>query len=266
MDGSSLPYLHIENALSEADIAELVAACKQQLQSRQIPCYALLDRLDLPAFVKIKGIVEREVGRTLFYLNDFYIYTDRSFKTEWHIDTELFTFDRAINAWILLSPSQVDDPLGFIGAINVGVEEQFHKVRFQDDTYVFEDYFFGKETRRSAADIEAGLIHTPQIRVGDVLIFDPRRFHRTMVDLAKHAISIKFVMPGSAGFLSPVQVDSFFWPEVGLFNKLVKAAKDWDQVIAGIRACLQDEEGRGKLSSGFYPEKFDLYTKMIASL
>ena len=77
---------------------------------------------------------------------------------------------------------------------------------------------------------------------------------------------MKFVFGKRKGFLSPTQVPSMFWPEVKTFNDIVKAADRWEDVLTGIREALKSEDGKKKLSSGFYPEKFELYKQMVQTL
>ena len=100
------PYLLLQNVLDRDDIACLLEACKARLDRDSIPCFAMIDHQETPTFTKIVSAVTAQIGEPMNYLNDFYIYTDSTFKTNWHMDTELFTFESAINAWILLSPEQ----------------------------------------------------------------------------------------------------------------------------------------------------------------
>lgn len=260
------PYLLVQNALTEGDVQFLKQACKRHLDQERMPCYVLLNNLESPTYLKVKEVLEKKIGETLHYLNDFYIYTDSTFKTNWHMDTELFALDRAINAWILLSPDQIEDPLGFIDQINDSPERRFHSVRIDGDKCTFGNYSTGDSMLRSLATVEATQIHTPRVKIGDILVLDPMRFHKTNVDTPKHALAFKFVMKSRHGFLSQDQVNSFFWPEVDIFNRLVKAAPSWDAVVDGIRQALASEAGRKELSAGFYPDKFDLYRRMAASL
>lgn len=266
MPDLAAPYAHIRNALSAEDVDFLRDACKRHILKEGIPCYALVNDLESPTFINIKAAIENLIGEPSYYLNDFYIYTDSSFKTNWHMDTELFTFERALNAWILLSPDLVEDPLGFIADINESPAQTFHSVRIQGDKCSFGNYSSGEMTVRSLAAIEAEQIHTPAISVGDILVLDPKRFHRTNTQSSKHAISFKFVLRGPNGFLSTKQVDPHFWPEVAIFNGLVKKADSWENVIDGIRRALSSEATRTELSAGFYPGKFELYRRMVVSL
>lgn len=260
------PYLIVNNALTAEDVEFLKQSCKRHLHQERIPCYVLLNDLGSSTYLKIKKTLEQRIGETLYYLNDFYIYTDDTFKTNWHMDTELFTLDRAVNAWILLSPDHVEDPLGFIDQINDSPELSFHSVSIDGDKCTFGNYCTGDSSVESLATIEATQIHTPRIEMGDILLLNPKRFHKTNTAIPKHALALKFVLKGRHGFLSPNQVDSYFWPEVDIFNRLVKAAPNWDSVVDGIRQSLTSEAGRKELSAGFYPDKFELYRRMAASL
>ena len=263
---SGMPYLHIHDVLDQDDISYLKNGCMEVLERDRVPCFSLIDRLDSETVQKIKAALEAEIGEELFYLNDFYIYTDDTFKTAWHVDTELFSFDRAINAWILLSPDEVADPLGFIGGLNTSPDNYFHSVVWQDEQFVFSDYHSRRKVTYSKIDIEAKHVHTPVIHKGDVLAIDPSRFHMTNVSSPKHAVAIKFLLKSEAGFLSKKQVHPILWPEVKTFNKLVKGTVDWSEVVDGIRVALKTEEGRKVLSSGFYPEQFDMYREQLRSI
>src|SRR5215510_14665660 len=107
------PFVRMQGVLNEEDIAFLKRACKSHFAQVDGPCYTLIDDQEAPTLQKIRQLLEGHVRRPLFYLNDFYLYTDDTFATSWHMDTELFTFAHALNAWILLSPDQVVDPLCF---------------------------------------------------------------------------------------------------------------------------------------------------------
>lgn len=266
MLSDSRPYLHLRQVLTDSDLSYLREACKLHIYATGIPCYALVGNLDSPTCQKIQGLIEERLGETLYYLNDFYLYTDASFKTNWHMDTELFTFSRAINAWILLSPSLVDDPLGFIDRINDAPDRQFHSIKVQGDHCRFGNYFTGATFSKTLAAVEAEAIHTPLIEMGDILLLNPGRFHKTNTQTAKHAIALKFLLRGREGFLSTQQVDPTFWPEVAVLSDLVRRSGNWNQVIKEIQRALSNEESRKSLSAGFYPEKFDLYRRMVATL
>jgi hypothetical protein len=263
---SGAAYLHLKGVLDEHDINYLKNGCKEVLETERIPCFSLIDRLESKTVTKIRAALEEKIGEELFYLNDFYIYTDSSFKTAWHMDTELFSFDRAVNAWILLSPEEVSDPLGFIDGLNASPENYFHSVTSEEGNFVFSEYHKGRRMTCSVSEIEARQIHTPVVHMGDILAIDPGRFHKTNVSSPKHAISVKFLLKGEDGFLSKKQVRSVLWPEVKTFNKLVKGTTDWSQVIDGIRSALRTDEGRKTLSSGFYPAQFGVYLERVRSI
>ena len=127
-------FQHLRNVLTENYITSLKQACKRHLsQEEAIPSYTLIDSLDIPAFTKIKRTLEEQTGETLYYLNDFYIYTDDTFGASWHMDTELFTFEHALNAWILLSPNRSTDPLCFIDQLNDTPERYYHGLDIDGD-------------------------------------------------------------------------------------------------------------------------------------
>ncbi|MGE0597712.1 MAG: hypothetical protein AB7P07_15225, partial [Hyphomonadaceae bacterium] len=122
------PFVVLRDALSMDDIAFLREACKDRLARDGIPCFAMIDHQETPTYRKIVDTLTQAIGEKLNYLNDFYIYTDETFKTNWHMDTELFTFESAINAWILLSPDQVNGPLGLLDDINRDEQRYYHSV------------------------------------------------------------------------------------------------------------------------------------------
>jgi hypothetical protein len=74
------------------------------------------------------------------------------------------------------------------------------------------------------------------------------------------------VYEGDHGLLSDKQVPSMLWPEVKLFNRLVKQTPRWEDVVRGIREALQTDDGLKTLNAGNYPEKVELYKKMVQLL
>lgn len=266
MFDTGVPFAHLPGVLDAEDLDFLVRSCRQQLETEHVPCFSLIDRLNSPTYRKIEAAVAELAGQSVYYLNDFYIYTDSSFKTSWHIDTELFSFDRAINAWILLSPDEVDDPLGFIKDLNSGPDDFFHSVTVDGDEMAFSEYHHRKTLSRSLDEVESSQVHTPHIDRGDILVIDPSRFHKTNLSSPKHVVAIKFILEGANGFLSPNQVHPILWPEVKTFNGLVKGADSWDEVLDRTRQALQTEEGKATLSSGFFPDKFEMYLERVRSL
>jgi hypothetical protein len=260
------PYLHMENVLSFDDIQYLKEACKRQLFREGIPCFVLIRDLEAPTVIKIKAAIERRINESLYYLNDFYMYTDSSFRASWHMDTELFSFEDAVNAWILLSPNLIESPLAFVNNINRQPENVLHDVRISGDECKFANYCTGEETSISLRKIESERIQSPCIKAGDILLFNPKQFHRTNVNFTKHVLVLKFLIKGAGGFLARSQVNETLWPEVGMFNKFLKDAQTWDSVLDRVRGALKSDEGRKALSAGFYPAKFDLYRRMVTSL
>lgn len=261
------PYVVLRQALDGEDIAFLRQACKDRLSRDAIPCFALIDHRDHPTYRKIESAIRDQLGEPIHYLNDFYIYTDKSFRTGWHMDTELFTFEFAVNAWILLSPDRIENPLGFIPDINVDNDFYFHSVTIEGDDATFRNYRTGKTHQRSVKAIEEGQAATPEINVGDILLINPKLYHKTNVETPKHAFALKFVYGGSRkGCLSPKQVPSILWPEVKTFNDVINKTESWEDFVDGLREQLKTEDGRVKLSSGFYPDKFDLYRKMVETI
>ena len=73
--------------------------------------------------------------------------------------------------------------------------------------------------------------------------------------MQKHCVAIKFVYEGDHGLLSDKQVPPMLWPEVKLFNRLVKQTARWEDVVRGVREALQTDEGLKTLNAGNYPEK-----------
>jgi hypothetical protein len=266
MKEPAIPYLHLQNAITADDIDYLKTACKQYLLQEGIPCYVLVNRLNDAPCLKLKELLEHHLGERLYYLNDFYLYTDSSFKTNWHMDTELFTFDRAINAWILLSPDVIEDPLGMINHINDAPDAYFHSVKIDNGRCLFGDYRTGRTAVKSVVSVEAEQIHTPRLALGDVLVFNPKQFHRTNVAVPKHALAVKYVLKGKQGFLSPNQVDRYLWPEVAIFNALVRNAQRWEDVLGGLRTALTSQPARRTLTTGPFPDRFEFYKQMVASL
>lgn len=261
------PYVVLRDALDMEDIRVLREACKDRLNRDGIPCFAMIDHQETPTYRKIVDVLTKAVGEKLNYLNDFYIYTDETFKTNWHMDTELFTFESAINAWILLSPDEVNGPLGFISDINRDTARYYHSVAIDGDDATFRNYRNGKSEKRSLAEIEANQNRTPKINLGDILVINPKLFHRTTIDAPKHAFALKFIYGAAEKkCLSSTQVPSMFWPEVKTFNDVIKAAPTWDHFVDGLRDQLKTEDGRTKLSSGFYPDKFGLYRDKVQAL
>lgn len=73
-------------------------------------------------------------------------------------------------------------------------------------------------------------------------------------------------MKGEAGFLSDAQVPSLFWAETGIFNKILKNAGCWGDVLEKLRERLQTPDGRTALSAGFFPERMPLDREVVGQL
>lgn len=97
-------FARIPGILTSKDLDFLKQVCKGQMRSRGIPCFSLLEHLSALTFRTIQQCVDNHAGETACYLNDFYLNTDSTFRTSWHVVTELFAFGTAVNAWVLLSP------------------------------------------------------------------------------------------------------------------------------------------------------------------
>ena len=260
-------FMLLRGALTATDVAFLKRACQHHLAHEDsISSYVLVDNLSSPVYQKIKQILERQIDQTLYYLNDFYFYTDDTFQANWHMDTELFTFDHCMNAWILLSPGEVQNPVAFISGINDSPSNYYHSLKIKEDECIFVNYCNRKQETKSLKLIEAEKIDTPLLKVGDILVINPKTFHRTNTTKPKHAIIIKFLVKGKKGVFSETQVPEMFWLETALFNELVNNASQWEDVLGALRQKLKTPEGRKTLSAGFYPEKIDFYKRMVKLL
>lgn len=260
-------FLNLEGALDLDDIAFLISRCKSNFQQIDaIPSYLLIDHLGSECFKKVQHLVQDAVGEEVFYLNDFYIYTDESAQAHWHVDTELFTFERAYNAWILLSPDMAESPLAILQDKNDSNDNYFHAVKVDDGQCKFGNYKNGRSTVETLDHIGSNKIAAPNVTVGDVLLLDPKKFHKTNIKAPKHAIAIKFVAKGGHGFRSSMQVPSMLWPETKVFNTILKHADNWDNVIAYIRTALSQPKERQALSGGFFPERLSLYREKMTEL
>lgn len=257
----------LKGVLSAEDIDALKSACKKHLQEPDpIPCYVLLNGGPNATINKIEKHVGEALGRTPYYLNDFYFYSDNSFGAQWHVDTELFTFDECWNAWILLSPDEITNPLAIMGDMNGSPEDYFHSLKIEDENVIFQNYRNGKQSSRTISEIDRNKLDTPKIEAGDIFLFNPKLFHKTNTTVPKHAMVIKYVLKGPDGFASKSQVPPMFWPEVRTFNRMLKGADDWNVFLSSLRSAIRDPEQRKALSAGFFPEKIPLYKEMSATL
>jgi hypothetical protein len=257
----------LKGALTKEDLNFLKRACRDYLgKEDSIPSYVLLDILDAPTCQKIVKTIENETGQDVYYLNDFYIYSDDAFGAKWHMDTELFTFNDCLNAWILLSPHELRNPLAMLESPNESTENYYHSVKIEGDEATFVNYRNGSKKPTSLDTMEAEKIETPLIQEGDILLLNPKKFHKTNTTVPKHALVLKFVIKGKEGFFSESKVPPMFWSEIAIFTELLKKSDKWDDFLESLKQELKTPKGRKALSAGFFPEKIDLYKKMVATL
>ncbi|MFY0614368.1 MAG: phytanoyl-CoA dioxygenase family protein [Hyphomicrobiaceae bacterium] len=266
-DTSDNQFHLLSGVLTESDLATLVDICRDNLAKPDaVPCYALIDKLSHPILKKIQYAVGQCVGSRLNYLNDFYIYTKGNVQANWHMDTELFTFENSCNAWILLSPDEVASPLAIMRGLNEPNGPYYHSAEAEGETYTFTNYKSGDKTAVSDEAMEAGKIEAPDVRRGDILVFNPKRFHKTNIQSPKHVLALKYVVSGPSGFKSQEQIPGLLWPETRLLNKLLKQEGPWSDVLAGIRDALATEKGRASLAAGNFPERTKLYRDALNEL
>ena len=261
----------LEQALTPGDISELKDACKTHLnREKSTPCYLFLDRQSEPIVEKVKAAVERIAGTRVYYLNDFYLYTDGTARTDWHVDNEMYTFGRAYNAWILLSPDEIPSPLAIMPGYNTSSDNHFHDIKADEsgEKLVFTNLRNGSRSEATVAQIEAGKVAAPDVRVGDILVFDPGRFHKTNIESPKHIISFKFVAKtkDNDSFKSPMQVPGMFWPETKIFNDAIKASDSWSEVLDRIREALSTSKGREVLTAGCFPDRIELFREKVKTI
>lgn len=230
-----------------------------------MPCYALIDKQGSAILQKISKLVTASVQSTANYLNDFIFFTDEGFSTDWHIDTELFCFKNAVNAWILLYPDQIANPLAFIDGFNGNEGERFHSIQNEGDSIYMVNYSTNDLREFTYEEIDQITIGTPKVECGDMLLLDPRYFHKTNTTLAKSACAIKFILGNHADWMSDDQVPGVLWPEVDVYNDIVNSAVNWTDVLREIRARVTDCDLSSPLLAGFYPEKFKYLRSRIES-
>ena len=260
-------FLVAKALLTFDDISHLKKACQLHLEEQDsISAYVMIDQQRSAVLKKIKDAAQQATDRSLHYLNDFYSYTDKTFAPDWHIDTEQFSFQECLNAWILLSPSKVQNPISFMKGINEPGSKQFHTSRIQGDRCVFVNLKRNEWFEKPLAEIVEEQMSTPLIEAGDVLFFNPGLFHKIGQLDPTHALVMKFAAKGNSGFRSDQQVPAMFWPEVDLFNKMLADAGSWDAFLGAVREQLATPKGRALLSAGFYPDNIELYRKMVRTL
>jgi ectoine hydroxylase-related dioxygenase (phytanoyl-CoA dioxygenase family) len=259
--------LIIRAALSDSFLSDLVDFVHKQLMGgRGFSSFLFIDEVSHPLIRKLQQLAEMAVGQPLHYLNDFYLYTDSGAQAEWHIDTEMFSFDKAVNVWVGLDQETKIDPIAFISDVNENDDNYFHSIRRVDDQYEFMNLADFEEKSLSVEVVEDARIRCGDVAKGDVLLINPKRFHRTNSSRPKHAFIVKFVMPGPAGLRSPRAVPAVLWPEVALFDEVIRQADDWPAALATIRSGLADRERRSALTAGFFPERLALFQQKIGEL
>lgn len=266
MSGLERTFVHLRGVLQESDLAFLRERCRAQLREEHVSCYALLDHQDAPTALELTELVREAVGAPVHYLNDFYLHSDAGCSSGWHTDTELYTFARALNAWVPLAPERVAAPLQVLRGVNEDARESYHTIAVDGDVCELGNLCTGASTRIALETVEARAEAAPDVELGDVLLFDPCRFHRTSGGLPRHCHVTKFVVGDLRDCLSDQQVPELFWPEVGLLDGLVRTADTWADVLEGLRRALRDEEGRRALTAGFYPDRFPLYERAVEAI
>jgi hypothetical protein len=261
-----LPFIHIKQAFSAAEITQLKTIYAHHAPSSGLPCYAFIDKLDHPLFNKLSNLILSHLKFKPLYLNDFFFSTGNMFSTPWHVDTELFIFKYAINAWILLEPLSIDNPLGFVAEVNNPGAQFFQAVEAESGQLLFIDFTSSDILEIAEKDIESRHIHTPRIEVGDLLLIDPMRFHRTNTSSSKGACVFKFVYSDNASLLRDSHLPSAMWPEISLYKSFLDSTESWEEFIAAICRELSHNGSNSPLVSGFYPDNFSYLVQKASEL
>ena len=258
MPGLSNPYILLRGALSPQDIESLRRTYSSYVPSSGLPCYAFLADQENPVLQQISAACESALSARVHYLNDFFFYTDKAFSTPWHVDTELYVFKTAVNAWILLEPDYIENPLGFISQLNNPSGPIYHSAEAEGDDLVFVNYATQELIELSNAEVESGALGTPGITAGDILLIDPQRFHRTNTSIPKGACVFKFVYSDDDCLMSTEAMPEFLWPEVPLYKRLLAASNgSWEHFLELVQKEITINDRDSALVSGFYPENFD---------
>jgi hypothetical protein len=250
------PFIHIKQAFSVAEITQLKAIYADHAPSSGLPCYAFLDKFDHPLIKKLSDLIFSRLKCQPLYLNDFFFSTGDVFSTPWHVDTELFIFQYAVNAWILLEPSRIDNPLGFVAGVNEPGTQQFQSCESESDQLLFIDFTSNDILEITEEEVESRHIRTPLIEVGDLLLIDPMRFHRTNTSSPKGACVFKFVYSDTDLLLRDFHLPSAMWPEIGLYKSILDSTQGWDEFLAAIANEVFLNGSNSPLISGFYPDNF----------
>ena len=250
------PFIHIKQAISAEEITQLKTIYANHAPSSGLPCYAFIDKLDLPLFKKLSDLTFSRLKCRPLYLNDFFFSTGNVFSTPWHVDTELFIFQYAVNAWILLEPSSIDNPLGFIAGVNEPGTQYFQSVESESGQLLFVDFTSNDIQETSEEEVESTHIRTPRIEVGDILLIDPMRFHRTNTSSPKGACVFKFVYSNTDSLLRQSHLPSAMWPEIALYKSFYDSTQSWDEFLAAVANEVSRNGSNSLLISGFYPDNF----------
>jgi ectoine hydroxylase-related dioxygenase (phytanoyl-CoA dioxygenase family) len=257
----------IRSALGRGEIAQLTRAVNRCMHSGPaISSFVYLEDTTNPVLAKIQAVAERALGRKLLYLNDFYLYTDGSFQANWHIDTEMFSFEQAVNVWIPLDDTVKANPIAFISGVNDRSDRYYHSISTSGSNYEFMNLVNFNEEARTIDEVEDTRIPSGDVAFGDILLLNPRRFHRTNSGSPKHAFIIKFVIPGEDGLQARQMVPPVVWPEVALFEEFMPLQHDWPIALARLRRHLSDPVSRRELTAGFFPERLELFRQKISEL
>lgn len=260
------PFIHIKQAFSAAEITQIKEVYSHHAPATGLPCYAFLDKLGHSLFIKLSQLIFSRLQCQPQYLNDFFFSTGNMFSTPWHVDTELYIFQYAVNAWILLEPSSIDNPLGFVAGVNEPGTKYFQSVESESDQLLFIDFTSNDILEISEAEVESMHIRTPRIEVGDLLLIDPMRFHRTNTSCPKGACVFKFVYSDTASLLRNSHLPSAMWPEIDLYKSLIDSTQGWDEFLAAIANEVSRNGSSSPLISGFYPDNFAYLVQKAAEL
>lgn len=257
----------LEGVLTELEIRGLIELSQAHLETQNpIPSYVLLEQQNHKTVQKIQSVIETFLGDKIHYLNDFYLYTDSEFGSGWHMDTELFTFKRAINAWVLLSPEKIKTPLACLETINSPDQDYYHTCKVRDDAITFVNLTTGASVKTTVDEVNSQSSKSPDVSVGDILLLNPKYFHKTHTQESKHVLALKYLVAEEGRFFSDAPVPDMYWPEITIFKNLISKHEDWNEVLVGLKSALTEPKSRAALSMGFFPEKIDYYRENLRKL
>ena len=260
------PFQVLRGVLTNEDIHLLKGTYARHAASFALPCYAFLSEQDSPIATKIASLVREAIGYTPYYLNDFFFYTSNTFSTPWHVDTEMFLFKSAINAWILLSPDEIDNPIGFVKDVNSPGSLFYQSIHCNDGVVSFVDLVSSDIFELPASEVENSHVPTPQLKVGDILLLDPKRFHRTNTTIPKGACVFKYVFSDDEAPFLVEHMPESIWPEVGIYKALQPSFSQWSLFMSRVIDEIRVKGASSPLISGFYPENFAHLVARINSL